>query len=186
MSNAPDPAADTTSGPASKSTSGSGIDLAGGPTGDPLADRDSAPFDRRARLSVLAKAPAARLKALWARVDAPDYRMLRAPETGTAMIRGRAGGTGAPFNLGEVTVTRCSVALADGIAGHGYVQGRDREAAQIVALADALAQAGAAETIDSLLTAPLQREAAVAARIRAEKAAATKVAFFTLARGEDP
>ena len=30
------------------------------------------------------------------------------------MVRGRVGGTGAPFNLGEMSVTRCSVRLADG------------------------------------------------------------------------
>ncbi|MEL6233099.1 MAG: phosphonate C-P lyase system protein PhnG [Pseudomonadota bacterium] len=140
---------------------------------------------RRDRLSVLAKAPAGRLKALWAEIEPPEHRVLRAPETGTAMVRGRAGGTGAAFNLGEVTVTRCSVALPDGTVGHGYVQGRDRDAAMIVALADAMAEAGEAPRIDAQLTAPLREEAAARDHLRAEKAAATKVEFFTLARGED-
>ncbi|MEM8742292.1 MAG: phosphonate C-P lyase system protein PhnG [Pseudomonadota bacterium] len=150
-----------------------------------MTDPDQTATARRDRLSVLAKAPASRLKTLWAEIAPPDHRVLRAPETGTAMVRGRAGGTGAAFNLGEVTVTRCSVALPDGTVGHGYVQGRDREAAMIVALADAMAEAGEAPKIDAQLTAPLREEAAERAHIRAEKAAATKVEFFTLVRGED-
>ena len=39
----------------------------------------------------------------------PDYRVLRGPEAGLVMVRGRTGGGGAPFNLGEMTATRCTV-----------------------------------------------------------------------------
>ena len=135
---------------------------------------------------MVAKAPAARLRALWAGIgEDPEHRVLRAPETGTVMVRGRTGGTGAPFNLGEVTVTRCSVALGSGTVGHGYVQGRDREAARVAALADALAEDGEAERIEAALIAPLAAEAEDRARDRAEKAAATRVEFFTMMRGED-
>ena len=135
---------------------------------------------------MVAKAPAARLRALWAGIgEDPEHRVLRAPETGTVMVRGRTGGTGAPFNLGEVTVTRCSVALGSGAVGHGYVQGRDREAARVAALADALAEDGEADRIEAALIAPLAAEAEDRARDRAEKAAATRVEFFTMMRGED-
>ena len=33
------------------------------------------------------------------------------PETGLVMLRGRADGSGHPFNLGEATVTRCVASL---------------------------------------------------------------------------
>lgn len=83
---------------------------------------------RAAWMRVLALAGAEALDAAWARLhgqgDVPAYRFLRKPESGMAMVRARAGGTGAQFNLGETTVTRCAVVLeADGIAGVSYVQG---------------------------------------------------------------
>jgi alpha-D-ribose 1-methylphosphonate 5-triphosphate synthase subunit PhnG len=68
------------------------------------------------------------------------------------------------------------------VVGHGYVQGRDKEAARIAALADAMAEAGEAERIEAALIAPLAAEAEARARDRAAKTAATKVAFFTMAR----
>ena len=75
---------------------------------------DPAITARQSRLSTLAKAPAARLCALFAAYapDLPAHEMLRAPEIGTVMLRGRAGAKGAPFNLGEMTVTRCAVRLS--------------------------------------------------------------------------
>ncbi|MDJ0629987.1 MAG: phosphonate C-P lyase system protein PhnG [Rhodobacter sp.] len=141
------------------------------------------PDPRRRRLSVLASAPAHRLQALWAELGAaPDYTLIRAPEIGAAMVRGRAGVTGAAFNLGEITVTRCSVELSDGAVGHGYVQGRDKNAALIAALADALAESGEAARVEAGLIAPLVAEAEAHTRDRAAKTAATKVEFFTVAR----
>ncbi|MFQ6547065.1 phosphonate C-P lyase system protein PhnG [Aestuariibius sp. 2305UL40-4] len=145
----------------------------------------SAQEQRRNRLSALAKAPADRLQALWSKIgEEPEHRLIRGPEFGSVMVRGRAGGTGAPFNLGEVTVTRCSVALADGTVGHGYVQGRSAAAARIVALADALAEAGQHDLIEAGLVAPLEEERVAKRKARARKAAATKVDFFTMVRGE--
>ncbi len=145
-------------------------------------------FDRKARLSVLAKAPAERLNARWAdwtqRHGAPEHTVLRSPEIGTVMVRGRAGAIGAPFNLGEITVTRCSVQLEGGAVGHGYVQGRDKAAAIAAACCDALAQAGQDVAIDSDVTTPLATELEAGQASRAAKAAATKVEFFTLVRGE--
>ena len=65
---------------------------------------------------------------------------MRGPETGLVMVRGRAGGSGSPFNLGEMTVTRCTVQLGSGTAGHAYIAGRDERQAELAAVADALLQ----------------------------------------------
>ncbi len=141
---------------------------------------------RKAWMGVLAKAPATRLSALWEQYGAaPDYVILRAPEVGGVMVCGRAGAVGAPFNLGEMTVTRCSVRLATGAVGHGYVQGRDKAHAQQAAVIDALMQTGAAPQVEAAIVAPLREGLAEARAARAAKAAATKVDFFTMVRGED-
>lgn len=141
---------------------------------------------RRARLSTLAKAPADRLKALWAAHsgEPPPHEVLRAPEIGTVMVRGRAGAVGAPFNLGEMTVTRCSVRLASGTVGHGHVQGRDRDAARAAALIDAMCEAGQSAALEAAILTPLRAEDAARKAARAARAAATKVEFFTMVRGD--
>lgn len=138
---------------------------------------------RRDWISVLAKAPSARLAVLLP--DLPRHDFLRPPEIGAVMVQGRIGGTGAPFNLGEMTVTRCSVRLDCGTAGHACVQGRDKDHARRAALADALMQTAAAPRIRAGVLAPLQAEAQARTLARAGKAAATRVEFFTLVRGED-
>lgn len=139
--------------------------------------------DRKSWMSLLSRAPADRLAALFPD-PLPDHSLLRAPEIGSVMVQGRIGGTGAPFNLGEMTVTRCSLRLTDGTVGHAYVQGRDRTHALRAAAIDALMQTGAAPalrpTLDTLAT-----EEATRRTTRAAKAAATKVDFFTMVRGED-
>lgn len=140
---------------------------------------------RKAWMSLLAKAPAAELKRLWAEQKVPAFVWLRAPEIGGVMVRGRAGGTGAAFNLGEMTVTRCSLRLGSGVVGHAVVQGRDRDKAEAAALIDALMQGDAAERLRAQLLVPLQARMAEVAGIRAAKAAQTKVDFFTMVRGED-
>lgn len=101
------------------------------------------------------------------------------------MVRGRAGATGAAFNLGEMTVTRCSVQLDDGAVGHAYVQGRDKTKATQAALIDALMQTAAAPEVEAAILAPLRTAAEARRTARAARAAATKVDFFTMARGED-
>jgi len=141
---------------------------------------------RRGWMSLLAKAPEDRLMALWAAyAPRPAFDWLRRPETGAVMVRGRMGGTGAPFNLGEMTVTRCSLALEDGTVGHGYVQGRGQARAEAAALIDALMQTPAAEAVRAAVLDPLAEAMRAARTARAAKAAATKVDFFTLVRGED-
>ncbi|MEX5729459.1 alpha-D-ribose 1-methylphosphonate 5-triphosphate synthase subunit PhnG [Rhodovulum iodosum] len=141
---------------------------------------------RKGWMGLLAKAPAERLAALWAGFGPePGFSWLRAPEVGGVMVRGRMGGTGAPFNIGEMTVTRCALRLETGEVGHGYVQGRDKEKARHAALVDALMQTGQADRVRAAILAPLAQEMAAARTARAAKAAATKVEFFTMVRGED-
>ncbi|HGP4332431.1 TPA: phosphonate C-P lyase system protein PhnG, partial [Pseudomonas aeruginosa] len=89
---------------------------------------------RQRWMGVLARA---RREELDAHADAlrdADYHLLRAAETGMTLVRGRMGGTGSPFNLGEMTVTRCVVRLADGRTGYSYVAGRDKRHAELAAL----------------------------------------------------
>ena len=144
-------------------------------------------LDRQAWMSILAKAPAQRLAELCRNLGPlPEFAWLRAPEIGAVMVRGRTGGTGAPFNLGEMTVTRCSLQLEGGdVVGHGYVQGRDKAKAQQAALLDAMLQTNAGAHVTRVVIAPLAAEMEAAKTERAAKAAATKVDFFTLVRGED-
>ncbi len=143
---------------------------------------------RKARLSLLARAPAGDIKDLWAAYrngqPDPDHAVLRGPEIGAVMVRGRAGAVGAPFNLGEMTVARCSVRLPDGTVGHGHIQGRDKEVARIIALIDALCEAGLGQDLSDAILVPLSARAEAQRADRAAKAAATKVEFFTMVRGE--
>ncbi len=142
--------------------------------------------ERKAWMSLLAKSQPKRLAELWRAYDAdPDFTWLRPPEIGGVMLRGRMGGTGAPFNMGEMTVTRCALSLDNGAVGHGYVQGRDKAHAEIAAKVDALMQGAQADALEASVLAPLRDEQNAARSERAAKAAATKVEFFTLARGED-
>lgn len=134
-------------------------------------------------MSLLAKASPAQLATLFP--DLPDLDYLRPPEVGAVMVQGRAGGTGAAFNLGEMTVTRCSIRLENGTVGHGYVQGRDKTHATRAAVLDALMQTDRADGLRASVLAPLHHAANSARDLRAAKAAATKVDFFTLLRGED-
>ena len=138
---------------------------------------------RKGWMSLLAKAPPARLAALLP--DLPETALLRPAEVGSVMMRGRVGGTGAPFNLGEMTVTRCSLRLDCGAVGHAYVQGRDKDHARRAAVVDALMQTPEAARVEAQVLHPLRLEEEARRTTRAVKAAATKVEFFTMVRGED-
>lgn len=152
---------------------------------------EQAPRQRRLRL--LARADRAMLEQVWNDLaDQPGYRRLKQPETGLVMVRARAGGVGQRFNFGEMTVTRCVVALEptdempSGAMGVGYIQGRDQRKAELVALFDAMAQnATMADRIERDLIAPVESRLLAARLAREAKVAATKVDFFTLVRGED-
>lgn len=141
---------------------------------------------RRRWMSVLAQAPSSPCREAFAKLGLePGFDWLRPPEIGSAMVRGRMGGGGAPFNLGETTITRCALRLADGRVGHAHVAGRDREKARVAALCDALLQGPEAPRVESAVIEPM---AALLAEKRARIAAEaekTRVDFFTLVRGED-
>ena len=100
------------------------------------------------------------------------------------MVRGRMGGTGDPFNLGEMTVSRASVKLSCGTVGHGYAKGRAKTMALRIALCDALLQTADANKVDAKILQPLIEAKLTSDQEIADKAAATKVDFFTLVRGE--
>jgi len=141
---------------------------------------------RKAWMSLLAKAPEGRVAALFdAEFQRPTFTWLRAPEIGSTMVRARAGGTGAPFNLGEMTITRCALTLDNGEVGHSYIQGRRKADAELAALVDALMQTAMADQLRKVVLDPLEAEMTTAKAARAAKAAATKVDFFTMTRGED-
>ena len=150
----------------------------------PLSDDQRA---RQAWIGVLSMAPSARLSDLFEAVpEKPDYEFLRKPESGLIMTQGRIGGAGGAFNMGEMTVTRCSVKLSDGTVGHAYQAGRDKKKARCCALLDAMLQQPERrlEIMNSIIE-PLKAEQAARDLARAKKVAATKVDFFTLVRGED-
>jgi alpha-D-ribose 1-methylphosphonate 5-triphosphate synthase subunit PhnG len=138
--------------------------------------------DRQRWMSVLARAERAAIAAALAEaLPLPPHVRLRGPDVGLVMVRGRTGGGGAPFNLGEMTVTRCTV-RADGRIGHAYIAGRDGAKAELAARLDAALQDPERQAvlqrtvIGPLETLERERRAALASR-----AAATRVDFFTLA-----
>jgi alpha-D-ribose 1-methylphosphonate 5-triphosphate synthase subunit PhnG len=149
-----------------------------------MNDTISFPDDaaRQHWMSVLARAPADAIESALRRDGTlPSWTRVRGPETGLVMVRGRAGGSGSPFNLGEMTVTRCTVRLGSGRAGHAYVAGRDERQAELAAVADALLQdpdTGAA--LRNAMIPPLAEAQRLLRLNRAEKAAATKVEFFSM------
>ena len=140
---------------------------------------------RKAALDVLAAAPTRALAELWDRwTDKPEHTKVRGPEVGLVMVRGRAGGGGAPFNLGEASVSRASVRIVSGEVGHGYCLGRDLGKAEIIAVIDALWQRDQAR-VEAEIIQPLQALATQADRKHREESAATKVDFFTMVRGDN-
>jgi alpha-D-ribose 1-methylphosphonate 5-triphosphate synthase subunit PhnG len=101
------------------------------------------------------------------------------------MVRGRIGGDGAPFNLGEATVSRAAVRLSTGEVGFGYTLGRDRRKAQLMALCDALIQtADHAGLVEDAVLAPLRAAITSERNRKATETAATRVDFYTMVRGE--
>ena len=114
----------------------------------------------------------------------PEARDLRPTETGLVMLRGRMGGDGAPFNVGEATVTRAAVVLPDGTTGFAYHLGRDGGKVRAAAMIDALWQGDARPHIDAALE-PVRARIDADRQRKARETAATRVNFFTLVRGED-
>lgn len=150
-----------------------------------MLDATGSPLERKDWMSVLAKAPVEALIAAYAALgEEPAHTWLRAPEIGAIMVRGRAGATGSPFNLGEMTMTRGSLRLDDGSVGHAYVPGRNRDHARMAAICDALMQGVRAGEVRALVIEPL-RAAYLDKRAKtAGQAEKTRVDFFTMVRGE--
>jgi len=142
---------------------------------------------RKDRMAVLARGSTARLQELWFTVGLdPAYSMLRGPEFGLVMLRGRIGGNGQAFNLGEASVTRASVKLQDGSVGHAMALGRDATKAKLAAVIDALcSNDDMAARIDAAVIEPIRAELNETDETVRRRTAATRVDFFTMARGED-
>ncbi|RUW70549.1 MULTISPECIES: phosphonate C-P lyase system protein PhnG [unclassified Mesorhizobium] len=142
---------------------------------------------RKAAMATLAQSGGDELARLWSKAGLPlEAELLRGPETGLVTVRGRIGGGGAPFNVGEATVTRATVRLPSGQVGHSYALGRDRQKAKLAAIADALWQDPAhREIVETRVIAPLRTVLSEARENRRAETAATKVDFFTMVRGED-
>ena len=150
-----------------------------------MAESGAEHQERQAWMAILSKAEPQELAAAWAALPEaarPDYEFLRAPEIGLVMVRGRTGGEGDRFNLGEMTVTRCAVRLDGGETGVSYRAGRDRDASEVAAVLDGILQR---ETLKAHALPVLERleEAAGERRSKqARRAGATKVEFFTMTR----
>jgi len=110
---------------------------------------------------------------------------VRAPEPGMVMLRGRVGGTGDAFNLGEASVTRCALRLGSGPLGVGYTLGRDRRKAELIAIFDALLQDDARRAdVERGVIEPLAVQQAGQRAADSRAAATSKVEFFTMVRGD--
>lgn len=142
---------------------------------------------RREWMAALAMAGLDRLNEAWSGLaEVPEFRVVRGPETGLVMVRGRAGNTGLRFNLGEMTVTRCSVSLESGVMGHAWVVGMEPDQARLAALFDALMQEPGREgALWDTLIAPLQEARRISLAQRRAEVRPSRVDFFTLVRGED-
>ena len=138
-------------------------------------------------MGVLARADREILEAAWRDLpERPGFRHLRQPEVGLAMVRGRMGGTGQRFNLGEMTLTRATVRTDQGIVGFGYVAGRDLRHAELAAVFDALLQDDAHRPmLMAALIEPLERAAATRRAARERDVQASKVEFFTMVRSRE-
>lgn len=148
-------------------------------------DQTSKQAQRQAAMTVLAHSDAAEIARHLQAIALPTCEDLREPENGLVMVRGRIGGDGAAFNLGEATVSRAAVRLATGEVGFGYTLGRDRHKAQLIALCDALIQTvDHAESVEAQVLAPLRAAVTSERNAKAEETAATRVDFYTLVRGE--
>ncbi len=140
---------------------------------------------RKRWMSAFARTDAAQLQLLLDDVGTGvSFNTLRPAESGSVMVRGRAGGTGQLFNVGEMTVTRCTVRSGESVVGHGYVAGRDRKHAEVAACLDALFQVMTPASAEPLVHS-LEQQIATKASARQQASAPTRVEFFTMVRGED-
>ena len=150
----------------------------------PAADT---PADHQRLMRICSQATLAELSAALARLaPLPAIEVVRQPEVGLIMLRGRMGGDGAQFNAGEATITRAVVRLASGELGFSYLLGRSLEKARLAAIVDALGQSSRfRDRLEIVLLAPVMRRVHTERSLQRAETAATRVQFFTLVRGED-
>jgi len=147
---------------------------------------DTGSNERRRIIEALAKAAQSVLEDAWDAIDPqPAYSAVRGPESGLVMIRGRIGGGGAPFNLGEATVSRATIRLDSGEVGFGQTLGLAQRKAELAALFDALAQRPEFADMVETLVASIEADIAEQDAEHLRQTAATRVDFFTMVRGED-
>lgn len=138
-------------------------------------------------IAVLSKVEAKDLEEVWQRLkEKPQYYCLRPPETGLIMVRARVEGTGSPFHLGEMTITRCTVQVKNGFRGTAYIMGRNRRHAELAALLDALLQDPHQHaSLMDLVIRPLELTLRKRKSVMAQKVEGTRVEFFTMVRGDE-
>ena len=140
------------------------------------------PTPRQHWMSILARADAATLRRMIGSHDLPQHTRLRGPEAGLIMVQGRAGGSGIAFNMGEMTVVRCTIRSASHHTGHATICGRCHDHAELAASLDAALQDDDQhDLIMAHIITPLAQAQAAARLATAERTAATKVQFFTMA-----
>ncbi len=159
------------------------------PDAQRINDRPDTPAvaARQKLMRICAAATEAELEAAFQQLDPrPDAVDVRPAETGLVMLRGRIGGSGAPFNVGEATVTRATVRLRTGETGFSYLLGRSTSRARLAAIIDAAGQNPTYRLpLERHLIGPVTTRMERESRIAREETAATRVEFFTLVRGED-
>lgn len=137
-------------------------------------------------MNILARTPLAAIETAWATLpEQPEYTFLRQPETGLVMVQARTNGSGSPFSMGEITLTRCAVNI-NGTVGHAYIAGRDKKHAELAAVFDGLLQQAAYnDQLSKSVIEPMEKALTQKQQTKAEHVASTKVDFFTMVRGED-
>ena len=145
------------------------------------------PNDRQRLMRICSQASTAELSAAVEQLaPLPAIEIVRQPEVGLIMLRGRIGGDGAPFNVGEATMTRAVVRITSGELGFSYLLGRSLERARLAAIVDALGQSSRfRDRLETVLVAPVIRRVQAERSVQRALTAATRVQFFTLVRGED-
>lgn len=143
--------------------------------------------DRQLLHSTLSRSNLMEIKQHWGQsANDFEFQTIREPQVGMVMAVGRIEATGEPFNIGEISITRCAVRLESGEVGVGYVMGSDKEHALHIALIDALAQTPAyKESLENTVIRPLHQKILQQLAQQYAEAEETKVDFFTMVRGED-
>lgn len=141
---------------------------------------------RQRWMSVLAHSRPDELLAHWQTLNlSPQFKRIRAAETGLTQLQGRMGGTGKRFVMGDMTITRAVIQLDGGVYGYSYVSGRNKPHAELCAVIDALLQMqGMDELLHKRVIAPLAALQQERRQQRAREVASSRVDFFTLVRGE--